>query len=98
MSAEFWNKLKHAQASIEALKATVDDLCDRMLVLEAHKPEPTRYIDIDSLAVIDTSEKHVQIPDTLIEPTEVVREAYVPGKPGDPVKRRGRPPKARDGE
>lgn len=48
MSAEFWNKLKHIQASVEAMKQTVDALSERVLTLEA-APVATEELDIDTL-------------------------------------------------
>lgn len=53
MSAEFWNKLKHLQASYDALKRDHDSLSERILALEGEKETAgTVELDVDTLQAV----------------------------------------------
>lgn len=50
MSALFFNQLKHLQMRYDALQKAYDDLAERVLQLEAEKPDPAvTELDTDTL-------------------------------------------------
>lgn len=49
MSLDYWNRLKHLSAQVDALKQAVDALADRVLALEANKEPPATELSVDTL-------------------------------------------------
>ncbi len=51
MSLDYWNRLKHLSAQVDALKQANDALAERVLALEAQPPVHPE-LDVDTLAPV----------------------------------------------